>query len=99
MRSSRRAAGAARSIVKVLLTRGPAVARGYGTTGAERPTRLTLRYGWQEEDLPLAAGGVRVRTAALRLAENPVLAGLKHSTAWSRCWHGASRALPGSPRR
>lgn len=72
------AAGAARSIVKVLLTRGPAVARGYGTTGAERPTRLTLRYGWQEEDLPLAAGGVRVRTAALRLAENPVLAGLKH---------------------
>lgn len=72
------AAAAGRSIVKVLLTRGPAVARGYGTTGAERPTRLTLRYGWEEEDQQLAAEGVRVRTAALRLAENPVLAGLKH---------------------
>jgi 4-amino-4-deoxychorismate lyase len=72
------AAGAPRSIVKVLLTRGPAMARGYGTTGAERPTRLTLRYAWEEEDPGLAAAGIRVRTAALRLAENPALAGLKH---------------------
>jgi len=72
------AAGTRRAIVKVLLTRGPAVARGYQTTGAERPTRLTLRYHWGEEDPRLAADGVQVRTAALRLAENPVLAGLKH---------------------
>ena len=72
------AAGAGRSIVKVLLTRGPAVARGYGTTGTEQPTRLTLRYGWEEEDPRLAVDGVRVRTAELRLAENPALAGLKH---------------------
>jgi 4-amino-4-deoxychorismate lyase len=71
------AAGAGRAIVKVLLTRGPAVARGYGTSGAERPTRVTLRYRW-EEDPRLAADGVRVRTAALRLAESPALAGLKH---------------------
>ena len=71
------AAGAERAIVKVLLTRGPAVARGYGTTGAEQPTRLTLRYRWQEHPRP-AADGVRVRTAALRLAESPALAGLKH---------------------
>jgi 4-amino-4-deoxychorismate lyase len=54
------------------------MARGYGTTGAERPTRLTLRYAWEEEDPGLAADGIRVRTAALRLAENPALAGLKH---------------------
>lgn len=72
------AAGARRAIVKVLLTRGPAVARGYLATGAERPTRLTLRYHWEEEDPRLAADGVAVRTAALRLAENPALAGLKH---------------------
>ncbi len=71
------AAGAKRAIVKVLLTRGPAMARGYGTTGAEQPTRLTLRYPWHE-DPRLAADGVRVRTAALRLAESPALAGLKH---------------------
>ena len=72
------AAGTGRSIVKLLLTRGPAMARGYGTTGAERPTRLTLRYAWEEEDPGLAADGIRVRTAALRLGENPALAGLKH---------------------
>lgn len=72
------AGGAGRAIVKVLLTRGPAAARGYGTTGAEEPTRLTLRYRWEEEDPRLAAEGVRVRTAALRLAESAALAGLKH---------------------
>jgi 4-amino-4-deoxychorismate lyase len=72
------AAGAPRAIVKVLLTRGPAAARGYGPTGAERPTRVTLRYRWEEEDPRVATDGVRVRTAALRLGENPALAGLKH---------------------
>lgn len=72
------AAGAERAIVKVLVTRGPAAARGYGTTGAEQPTRLTLRYRWEEDDPRLAAEGVRVRTAALRLSESPALAGLKH---------------------
>jgi 4-amino-4-deoxychorismate lyase len=71
-------AGAGRAVVKVLVTRGPAAARGYGTTGAEQPTRLTLRYRWEEEDPRLAIEGVRVRTAALRLAESPALAGLKH---------------------
>ncbi len=72
------AAGAGRAIVKVLLTRGPAAARGYATTGAEQPTRLTLRYRWEEDDPRLAVEGVRVRTAALRLSESPALAGLKH---------------------
>jgi 4-amino-4-deoxychorismate lyase len=72
------AAGTRRAIVKVLLTRGPAGARGYAATGTERPTRLALRYRWGEEDPRLAADGVQVRTAALRLGENPALAGLKH---------------------
>jgi len=67
-----------RAIVKLLLTRGPAAARGYGTTGGEKPTRVTLRYRWEPEEPRLASEGVRVRTAALRLAENPPLAGLKH---------------------
>ena len=72
------AAGTGRAIVKVLLTRGPAVARGYATTGSEQPTRLALRYRWEEDDPRLAADGVCVRTAALCLAESPALAGLKH---------------------
>ena len=67
-----------RAVVKVLLTRGPAVARGYAVAGGERPTRVTLRYRWESEDPTLARDGVRVRIAALRLGENPHLAGLKH---------------------
>ena len=72
------AAGTERSIIKVLVTRGEAVARGYALTGLERPTRITLRYGWPEEDPALSREGVRVRIARTQLAENPALAGLKH---------------------
>ncbi len=67
-----------RAIIKVILTRGPALVRGYGASGAEKPTRITLRYRWEPEDPGLAREGVRVRMAALRLGENPALAGLKH---------------------
>jgi len=72
------AAGAGRAIVKVLVTRGVATARGYAPSGTERPTRITLRYAWPEDDAHLAQDGVRVRIAATRLGENPALAGLKH---------------------
>ncbi len=72
------AAGSGRAIVKVLVTRGAATARGYGPSGTERPTRITLRYAWPEDDARLAQEGVRVRIAATRLGENPALAGLKH---------------------
>ena len=72
------AAEADRSIVKVLLTRGTARARGYGITGAEQATRVTLRYPWDLPDPRLEEEGVRVRLATLRLGENPALAGLKH---------------------
>jgi 4-amino-4-deoxychorismate lyase len=71
------AAPVRRAIVKVLVTRGPAVERGYRVTGAEEATRITLRYRWPQ-DPGAAEAGVRVRVAALRLAENPLLAGLKH---------------------
>jgi 4-amino-4-deoxychorismate lyase len=67
-----------RAIVKVLVTRGPALQRGYAVSGREQPTRITLRYAWPEEDPALAQQGVRVRIAGMRLGENPALAGLKH---------------------
>jgi 4-amino-4-deoxychorismate lyase len=67
-----------RAIVKLLLTRGPAAARGYGVSGGEKTTRVALRYRWEPDDPRVSEQGVRVRTAALRLAENPPLAGLKH---------------------
>ena len=72
------AAPGGRAIIKVLLTRGAAAARGYAVTGFEQPTRISLRYAWPAEDPGLARVGVRVRIAALRLGENPALAGLKH---------------------
>jgi 4-amino-4-deoxychorismate lyase len=66
------------AIVKVILTRGTALARGYGVTGREKATRITFRYAWPPETLTESQDGVRVRTAKLRLGENPALAGLKH---------------------
>lgn len=72
------ARGGAGAIIKVLLTRGTAVARGYSTTGGERATRITVRHAWPDADLRALQDGVQVRTAALRLGENPALAGLKH---------------------
>jgi 4-amino-4-deoxychorismate lyase len=67
-----------KAIVKVVLTRGAAVARGYGFTGGEKATRITFRHGWPPETQTGSQDGVRIRTAQLRLGENPTLAGLKH---------------------
>jgi 4-amino-4-deoxychorismate lyase len=66
------------SIVKVILTRGTALARGYRVTGREKAMRITFRYAWPPETATESQDGVRVRTAKLRLGENPALAGLKH---------------------
>ncbi len=67
-----------RGLIKLLVTRGPALARGYAVTGDERATCLTIRYPWPLEDPAQAQDGVRARTLTLRLGENPSLAGLKH---------------------
>jgi len=66
------------AIVKVILTRGTALARGYGVTGREKATRITFRYAWPPETSRESQDGARVRTAQLRLGENPALARLKH---------------------
>ena len=67
-----------RSIIKVLLTRGTGAGRGYGVSGSERLTRITIRYGWPDGEAAALQDGVRARTARLRLGENPALAGVKH---------------------
>src|SRR5579871_4019371 len=72
------AGDAERAIIKVLVTRGLAIARGYAVSGQERATHLTIRYPWPAEDPARAQDGVCVRTLAMRLGENPHLAGLKH---------------------
>jgi 4-amino-4-deoxychorismate lyase len=65
-------------IIKLILTRGSATARGYGAQGDERARALLLQYRWPPEDPAPWERGVMVRTAQGRLAENPLLAGLKH---------------------
>jgi 4-amino-4-deoxychorismate lyase len=72
------AAGGGRAIVKLIVTRGQARARGYAVSGDEEPTRILLRYPWKGEDTGAMREGVRVRIADLKLAENPALAGIKH---------------------
>jgi 4-amino-4-deoxychorismate lyase len=72
------AGGCPRAIIKLLVTRGEAQARGYALTGAETATQITLRFPWPADDGRAALEGVRVRSAALRLGENPALAGIKH---------------------
>ncbi len=65
---------AERCLVKLILTRGPALARGYAPTGDETGTRIALCYEWPPAPPPM----FRVRTAQLTLGENPALAGIKH---------------------
>ena len=93
------ARGSERAVLKLLVTRGPAQARGYAANGEEPGTRILLRYPWPKEDERLSQEGVRVRLGELRLGENPALAGLKTSTASSRCWRASSGQRPRSPSR
>lgn len=66
------------AIVKLIVTRGEALARGYAPTGGERATRIALRYAWPHDAAGSWHAGVRAGIASLRLGENAMLAGLKH---------------------
>ncbi len=68
-------AAPARCVVKVIVSRGAALRRGYGPTGAERPTRIVSRHEWPAGD-PTAP--LHVSLSSVRLGTNPLLAGLKH---------------------
>jgi 4-amino-4-deoxychorismate lyase len=73
-----RAATRPACILKLILTRGSATARGYAPRGDERPRTVLLQYAWPAEDPGPGEAGVAVRTAQGRLGENPALAGIKH---------------------
>jgi 4-amino-4-deoxychorismate lyase len=72
------ASGCDASLIKLIVTRGDAVARGYGCSGREIATRVLLRYAWPQEDTTAQQDGVHIRVGDLRLGENPRLAGMKH---------------------
>ena len=65
-------------IIKLIVTRGSATARGYGAQGDEQARTLLLQYPWGAEDPAPWEHGVAVRTAQGRIGENPALAGIKH---------------------
>jgi 4-amino-4-deoxychorismate lyase len=68
------AAGQQRCLLKLIVTRGLATARGYAPTGDEQPTRILSRHAWPEA----APAPFRVAYSRVPLAENPLLAGIKH---------------------
>jgi len=72
------AAAASEAMLKVIVTRGDAVARGYGIAGSEVATRLLFQYPLPPENEAFVRDGIRVRIAGLRLGENERLAGMKH---------------------
>jgi len=72
------AARAGSALLKLILTRGDAVARGYGRSGTEVATRVVFQYPLPPENAAAIRDGIRVRTAHLRYGENEQLAGMKH---------------------
>jgi 4-amino-4-deoxychorismate lyase len=68
------AGSAPRALVKVILTRGAATARGYRPAGDERPTRIVSMHEWP----PPAPAEWRAGLSSVRLGVNPLLAGIKH---------------------
>ena len=70
--------GCGHGMVKLLVTRGDALERGYAPAGGERARRVV--YAWPAA-APIDACGPAARavTLAMRLGENPLLAGMKHT--------------------
>ena len=63
-----------RALVKIIMTRGPATARGYRPSGDEQTTRIVSAYDWHASVEP----DFRLGLTAVPLGINPLLAGLKH---------------------
>ena len=66
--------GHERALVRLTLTRGLALARGYRPTGSEVPTRIASVHAWPGP----VAEPFRTHLSGVRLASQPLLAGLKH---------------------
>jgi len=66
-----------RAMLKIIVTRGSAVRRGYAPQGTEAARRLLSL--WPEAAVAdSVAGGVALHRATFTLADNPALAGIKH---------------------
>lgn len=70
-------AGMAEAVVRITVTRGIGQ-RGYAPPAEPVPARIVAAFPMPTPDSRLAAEGLRLRVCDLRLAAQPVLAGLKH---------------------
>lgn len=65
------------AVLKIIVTRGSAVRRGYSPQGTESARRLVSL--WPDTGVPVTRGeGVALHVSAVQLAGNPALAGIKH---------------------
>jgi len=65
------------ALLKIIVTRGSAVRRGYPPQGTESARRMLSL--WSDDGLPTSiAEGVALHRATSTLADNPALAGIKH---------------------
>jgi 4-amino-4-deoxychorismate lyase len=82
------------AVLKLIVTRGSAVQRGYAPAGTESARRLLSL--WPASGLPSLADGARLIVASLQLAENPALAGIKHLNRLENVLAAAESAAAGS---
>ena len=69
--------GPASGVLKIMVTRGVG-GRGYKAPDPACPTRVTALYPFPEYPESYYSEGVKIRTCATRLADQPRLAGIKH---------------------
>jgi 4-amino-4-deoxychorismate lyase len=69
--------GLAQSVVRITLTRGIGE-RGYAPPASPQPTRILAAFGPPPVSNESYSRGVRLRVCDIRLAEQPLLAGMKH---------------------
>jgi 4-amino-4-deoxychorismate lyase len=65
------------SVVRITLTRGVGE-RGYAPPAVPQPTRVVAAFAPPQTPTQMYAQGVRMRVCGTRLAEQPLLAGMKH---------------------
>lgn len=67
----------AQGVLKVILSAGSG-GRGYSRSGVTGATRIVSVSAWPAHYQALRTQGVRLQTSPVRLAQNPLLAGIKH---------------------
>ena len=86
---------APRALLKIIVTRGSAVRRGYAPQGTESARRLLSL--WPDDGPPVSmADGVELHVATTRLAVNEALAGVKHLSRIENVMATAAAAAAGA---